>query len=151
MNAHGSSTLCRTPAPRRQVDHPVDAPLYRQQLHRLPVGDIDLVEDEARLHQQVPQAVFLHAYVVSVVQVVDPHHRVTRCEQHARRPRPNEPGCAGYQIVSHASILPYSPDGAAALSRAPISAGDRPVSPTEWHGYQNPVAGSHPSDILISR
>ena len=92
------------PCTGRQVDHPVEC---RQACQGGTVGDIQFMEVEGGQGPQPTQAVLLHADIVGVVQVVHAGDGVTLLDQHFRGACPDEPGCAGDQIVCHAPILPH--------------------------------------------
>jgi len=73
--------------------------------HRLAVGNVDLLEAEARMRLQPRQAGPLELRVVVVVEVVDTGNFVAARNEPERERTTDKAGCAGHQHF-HYAMLP---------------------------------------------
>ena len=85
--------------PRRQVDDPIQWGCAQLLVERLAVGDIQLKKMKALATEQPVKPPVFQTDIVSVVEIIDPHHTVAFVQEHFGDARPNKAGAAGDQIM----------------------------------------------------
>ncbi len=99
--AVGKGVFQRVAHPRlgTQVDHPLELPLGKQGGHAGPVRQLALYEAKVGEGGQHRQASLFEAHLVVVVEVVQPHHLMTRLAQPSGDVKTDKTGGAGDQIL----------------------------------------------------
>ncbi len=99
--AVGKRVFQRVAHPRlgAQVDHPLELPLGKQGGHASLVRQLALHEAKMGEGGQHRQASLLEAHLVVVVEVVEPHHLMTRLAQPSGHVKTDKAGGAGDQIL----------------------------------------------------